>query len=213
MSEVTDNGDLLESVKSALESRKFKAYTVRDLTAAEKLIGEIISETGAASVAWGGSMTVEPFLNGIRERFRSGTIIDTQEQGVAWPEIYERRRQALLVDLFVTGANAITKEGEIVNCDAIGNRVGGLSFGPKSVIVIAGRNKITDDREAAIDRIKNHAAPLNARRLGFDTPCAKTGRCVDCRSASRICSLLTIQGWSNPEGRIHVILIDDDMGL
>lgn len=213
MSDRTDNGDLLESVKNALVSRKFKAYTARDCNAAEKVLGEIISEAGAASVAWGGSMTVEPFLDGIRNRFRSGTIIDTQEQGVAWPEIYERRRQALLVDLFVTGANAITEDGEIVNCDAIGNRVGGLSFGPKNVIVVAGRNKITADREAAFERIKNHAAPLNAQRLGFDTPCAKTGRCVDCRSTSRICSLWTVQGWSNPKGRIHVILIDEDMGL
>ncbi|HNX58875.1 MAG TPA: lactate utilization protein, partial [Spirochaetota bacterium] len=174
MSDMTDNGRLLESVKNALESRKFKAYAVSDFTAAEKVLGEIIAGTGAESVAWGGSMTVEPFLNGIRDRFLSGTIIDTQEPGVAWAEIYERRRQALLVDLFVTGANAITEDGEIVNCDAIGNRVGGLSFGPKNVIVIAGRNKITADRESAFNRIKYHAAPLNARRLGFDTPCAKT---------------------------------------
>ena len=213
MSYMTDNRYPLESVKRALESRKFNAYAVRDFDDAVKVLDKIISESGAESVAWGGSMTVEPFLDGIRDRFREKKIIDTQESGVEWPEIYERRRRALLVDLFVTGANAITEDGEIVNCDAIGNRVGGLSFGPKNVIVIAGRNKITADREAAIERIKNHAAPLNSKRLGFDTPCAKTGRCVDCRSASRICSLVTIQGWSIPEGRIHVILIDADMGL
>ncbi len=214
MTQSVKNEVSLEMVKDALSSRMFGAYVARDSSEAERILYEkIIPESGAESVAWGGSLTVEPFLPGIRESFKNKKLIDTQESGVPWLEIYERRRQALLVDLFLTGTNAITADGEIVNLDAIGNRAGALSFGPKHVVVIAGKNKIVADRAAAIDRIKNHVAPLNAKRLGFNTPCVKTGRCVDCRNQSRICSLWTIQEWSIPDKRISVILINEDKGL
>ncbi|MCP4687236.1 MAG: lactate utilization protein, partial [Desulfobacterales bacterium] len=118
-----------------------------------------------------------------------------------------------LVDLFITGANAVTETGALVNLDMIGNRVGGITFGPGSVIIFAGRNKIVPDIKAAMHRIKNYAAPANAIRHKMKTPCAKTGRCMDCKSPGRICNVWTITQKSFPTGRIKVILINDDLGL
>ena len=141
------------------------------------------------------------------------SIIDTTAADVPNTEKIERRRQSLLVDLFFTGTNAVTEDGQLVNLDMIGNRIGGLTFGPKEVVVLAGRNKIVPDVEDAMLRIKNYTAPVNAMRLDMRTPCAKTGRCEDCVSPSRICNTWTITEKSFPKGRVKVILINDDLGL
>ena len=98
------------------------------------------------------------------------------------------RRQAMTADVFLTGSNAVTLDGKLVNVDATGNRVAAMIFGPKKTIVVAGVNKIVHTVGEALDRITaNWAAPQNARRLQYDTPCATTGVCNDCRTAGRIC--------------------------
>ncbi|MCX8011527.1 MAG: lactate utilization protein, partial [Desulfobacterota bacterium] len=125
----------------------------------------------------------------------------------------ERRRLALLVDLFIMGTNAITELGELVNLDMIGNRLGGLIFGPKNVVVLVGRNKIVSDVEAANARIKNYVAPINTRRLGKKTPCAKTTYCEECQSEERICNTWVITQKSFPPKRIKIVLINEDIGL
>ena len=125
----------------------------------------------------------------------------------------ERRRQALLTDLFITGTNAVTEYGQLVNLDMIGNRVGAITFGPKSVVVMVGRNKIVPDLEEAMLRIKNTVAPANAMRLDKKTPCAKTSHCVECSSPDRICNTWTITEKSFPKERIKVVLINEDLGL
>jgi L-lactate utilization protein LutB len=128
-------------------------------------------------------------------------------------DMLERRRRALLVDLFITGTNAVTETGKLVNLDMIGNRVAGITFGPKHVIVIVGRNKIVPDIEDAMLRIKNFAAPANSMRLDKKTPCVKTSMCEECRSIDRICNNWTITEKSFPKGRIKVVLINEDLGL
>jgi len=117
------------------------------------------------------------------------------------------------VDLFVTGTNAVTETGMLVNLDMIGNRVAALTFGPKSVIVLAGRNKIVPDLEEAMMRVKNFAAPANVMRLGMKTPCAKTSYCEECKSKDRICNSWAITEKSFPKGRIKIVLINEDLGL
>ena len=138
---------------------------------------------------------------------------DDRREGLDAAASLERRRQALLADLFITGANAITEKGQLVNLDMYGNRVAGLTFGPKHVIVMAGRNKIVPDLQAAMNRIKAIAAPANTMRLDKKTPCVKTGVCQECKSPDRICNVWTITEKSFPKGRIKVILIDDELGL
>ena len=125
----------------------------------------------------------------------------------------ERRRQALLVDLFFTSTNAVTESGHLVNLDMIGNRIAALTFGPKFVVVLVGRNKIVPDLETAWDRIKNYAAPVNSMRLEKKTPCQTTSFCQDCSSPDRICNTWTITEKAFPKNRVKIILINEDLGF
>lgn len=143
---------------------------------------------------------------------KAGLLFPYAEEGLPWPEVQELRRAALLADLYFTSTNALTEQGQLVNLDAIGNRVGALTYGPRTVVVVAGRNKIVPDLPAAFARVRQ-VAPKNAARLKQATPCAVAGRCVDCRSSARICNMWSIIECSNPVGRIQVLLVDEDLGL
>ncbi len=106
-------------------------------------------------------------------------------------------RRAATADVFLTGVNAITEDGKLINTDAIGNRAGGLLFGPRKVIVVCGANKIVPDVEAGLKRIRKVAAPINARRHyekhgSEQLPCAVTGECVDCHHPWRICNFTVV---------------------
>ena len=121
-------------------------------------------------------------------------------------------QEQLGCDLFFTSTNALTLKGHLVNIDATGNRVGAMVFGPRRVIVVAGANKIATDLEAALARVKTFACPPNARRLGFDTPCAHTGLCTDCNSPQRICRVTTIIERQPRATDLAVCLVNEDLG-
>ena len=140
-------------------------------------------------------------------------VLDTFDKGLSPEASLELRRHSLLVDLFITGTNAVTEAGQLVNLDMIGNRIGGLTFGPRQVVVLVGRNKIVADLEEAMFRIKNYVAPVNAMRLDKKTPCVKTSMCEECKSPDRICNTWTITEKSFPKGRIKIVLINEDLGL
>ena len=129
----------------------------------------------------------------------------------------EDKRAAMLLaydaDVFLMSANAITEDGILVNIDGNANRVSALAQGPRKVIVIAGMNKICDDVDGAMKRARNVAAPINAQRFGLNTPCAKTGACMNCKSPDTICCQFLITRYSKHPGRIHVILVDDYLGF
>ncbi len=205
----------LAEVKAALEANHFEACIAADAEAArERVLGEIIPATGAASFSWGGSVSLA--ATGLVEAVKANPkwdCLDTFDKTLTPEEKIERRRRALLVDCFLTGSNAVTETGVLVNLDMIGNRVGAVAFGPKHVVLIVGRNKIAPDVDEAVFRIKNYAAPVNAMRLKMKTPCAKTGRCGDCGSPERICNVWTIIEKSFPKGRIKVVLVNQDLGF
>lgn len=205
----------LEDIKTALEKNNFEAHVVADGAAAKSLcLDRLIPAVAPGSISWGGSMTFTDsgLYNAIKTR--SGlNVIDTFDKSIGASESYERRRQSLLVDLFITGTNAVTERGHLVNLDMIGNRVAALTFGPRAVIVLVGRNKIVPDLTAAMDRIKGYAAPVNVMRLDKKTPCATTGRCHDCKTPDRICNYWTITEKSFPKHRIKVVLINQEMGF
>ena len=124
------------------------------------------------------------------------------------------RRQGLLADLFLTGINAITLGGSLYWVDMVGNRVAPVLFGPRRVVLLAGRNKIAATQAEAEQRVREIAAPKNvARHPGFRTPCAVTGVCSDCNSPQRICNARVTLERCYPAGRILVLLIDEDLGL
>jgi hypothetical protein len=205
----------LIEVKQALEKNHFEAFVVDQAEAALAVVLEHIWPVVAPrSVSWGGSVSF--VQTGLYHRVRemSGvTVIDTYDKKLTEDEKLERRRQALLTDLFFTGTNAITESGHLVNLDMVGNRVAALTFGPRHVVVVAGRNKIVHDLESAWDRIKSYAAPVNCMRLDKQTPCAATGYCQDCKSPDRICNTWTITEKAFPKGRVKIILVNADLGF
>jgi L-lactate utilization protein LutB len=203
-------------LKAALESNNFEVYLADDRRAACNIVLEdIIPKLKAKSISWGGSMT---FLaaNGLYDRLKDNKefeVLDTFDKSGSSEKMLERRRQALLVDLFITGTNAITETGQLVNLDMIGNRICALTFGPKWVIILIGRNKLVANLEEAMYRVKNYVAPANSMRLDKKTPCVKTSFCEECKSPDRICNTWTITEKSFPKGRVKVVLINEDLGL
>lgn len=202
-------------LKDALEANNFDVFVAENMDGVKRIVlEEIIPAAGAKSISWGGSGTF--MATGLYDLLKDKaefSVMDTYDKSLSNDEKRELRRQALLSDLFLTGTNAVTEKGELVNLDMIGNRIAALTFGPKNVIVFIGRNKIVADVEAAMFRIKEYAAPANAMRLDMKTPCIKTARCEDCKSPDRICNSWTITEKSFPKGRVKVILINQDLGL
>jgi L-lactate utilization protein LutB len=205
----------LKEVKEALETNNFEVYLADNGAEAKKIVQEeILPKTGAKTVSWGGSMTFT--ATGLHDALKSAAgleVLDTFDKSKSSEEKLELRRQALLSDLFVTGTNAVTEDGMLVNLDMIGNRVGALTFGPKHVVILVGRNKIVSDLDEAMWRIRNYVAPINAMRLDKKVPCVKTSYCEDCKSPDRICNTWTITEKSYPKGRVKVVLINEDLGL
>ncbi len=204
----------LADVKDALEANNFEVHIAENVDAAKKIVREVFQRIGAKSMSWGGSMTYAQ--TGLYREFKDYPgieVIDTYDKELPPEEKFERRRRALLVDLFITGTNAITETGKLVNLDMQGNRVAGITFGPRNVIILAGRNKVVPDIEDAMMRVKNYVAPANAMRLNMKTPCVKTSICEECRSPDRICNTWTITEKSLPKARIKIVLINEDLGL
>jgi L-lactate utilization protein LutB len=205
----------LADLKVALESNNFDVYIADSQEQAHKIVeDELIPALRPKTVSWGGSMTV--IATGLYDKLKKDTdlsVIDTMNPKIPIEEMIERRRQALLVDLFITGTNAVTETGQLVNLDMIGNRIGGLTFGPKWVILLIGRNKLVTNIDDAMYRIKNYVAPVNSIRLDKKTPCVKTSYCEECKSPDRICNTWTITEKSFPKGRIKIVLINEDLGF
>ena len=122
-------------------------------------------------------------------------------------------RQIFSCDVLVSGTNAVTRDGRLVNVDAVGNRVASMIFGPKQVLVIVGKNKIVKNVDEALYRIKNLIAPFHARTKGFTTPCAQSGKCTDCKAPKRICSVTSIMEKRPWRTEVSVILVNEDLGL
>jgi len=205
----------LSEVKKALEDNNFEVFVADNAADASKIVEEeILPGISAKTVSWGGSMTfiATGLYNSIKDN-PNMEILDTFNKSLSGEAKIELRRRSLLVDLFITGTNAITEMGQLVNLDMIGNRIGGITFGPKHVVILVGRNKIVSDLEDAMYRIKNYVAPANSMRLDMKTPCVKTSHCEECKSPDRICNTWTITEKSFPKGRLKVVLINEDLGL
>lgn len=167
------------------------------------------------SVAFAGSETVKE--TGVRNYFldhrEEYNIIDAYEDGITAEEAYERRRRSLLADVLLTGSNAVTLDGQIVNMDNQGNRVAGIGFGPKRVIIVVGVNKIVKNLAEARKRIAYVAAPLNSKRLKKGNPCELSGRCENCGLPTRICRIYSVINGQTVKNRLHVIVVNEKLGF
>lgn len=201
---------MFEGIVKVFKKKNIKVILVKTKEEACQEILKIIPKK--AKVGYGGSVTLETI--GILDKLRGGDYIfyDRDKVKKYTKESYKLGHLAQQADYFLTSSNAITKRGEIVNKDRTGNRVSSMIYGPEQVIMVIGKNKIVDDVETAIERIRNIAAPLNAKRLGLNTPCVKTGRCMDCDSPQRICCATVIIERQAKPGRMTIILVDEELG-
>lgn len=142
-----------------------------------------------------------------------GNVVYDKELTKDKEESKRIKKKALLTDWYITGSNAVSVDGRIVNVDHSGNRVAAITFGPDKVIIVVGRNKVVPSLADAIARVKNVACPINAKRAGFNPPCVALGRCVDCVSGERVYnSLSIIEGQSEPD-RMILCIADEDCGF
>jgi len=168
----------------------------------------------AASVGFGGSMSIVGLEVEARLREMGREILNHANPALSRDERMDVMRRQLTCDLFLSGTNALTLSGELVNIDATGNRAAAMFFGPRKVVVVAGRNKLVDGTvHDAIQRVKNWATPPNSRRLNFKTPCASTGFCSDCNSPDRLCRVTTIIDRKPRFTDLRVLVVNADLGF
>lgn len=197
-----------EKLKKALEKNGFCVKVVSSPKEALETAIHMIPRDAAVGV--GGSVTVRQ-IGLVDELKKRGNPLYAHWEAEP-KQSSQIRKKELTSDVFITGTNAITLDGKLVNIDGVGNRVAAMMYGPGKVIVIAGVNKGVESVEDAIKRIKNVASPQNALRLGRSLPCAKTGKCHDCDSPERMCSITTIIEKKPPETDITIILVEDELG-
>ncbi len=205
---ITKRNELLAvKVIEGLKSRNMSGYYAKDKEAAKELALSLIPE--GSSVTMGGAMSAHEI--GLVEALKAGNydFIDRDE--------YEDKRAAMLkaydADVFLSSVNAMTEDGVLINIDGNSNRVSAIAQGPKKVVFIVGMNKVCNDTDGAMKRARNVAAPINAQRFGLNTPCTKTGACMDCKSPDTICCQFLMTRYSRHKDRIHVILVNDNLGF
>ena len=210
MSEIISrrNALLAETVIKGLKSRNMSGYYAATREEALRIALDLIPE--GASVTMGGAMSAHEI--GLVQALKDGpyNFIDR--------DAYADKRAAMLAaydaDVFLSSVNAMTSDGILVNIDGNANRVSAIAQGPKKVVFIVGMNKVCGaDPDSAMKRARNVAAPTNAQRFGLSTPCTKIGTCMDCKSPDTICCQFLITRYSRHADRIHVILVNDNLGF
>jgi hypothetical protein len=202
-----------EKAKKVIEklvAHDFRAIYVKTKEEAAEEVWKQITPNQRIGV--GGSLTIREL--GILEKLEAqgNTVYNHWKPGLSKEDNLGMRKSQMTSDLFLSSTNAVTLNGELVNIDGIGNRVNSINFGPGRVILVAGYNKIVEDVQEGINRIKNVAAPLNARRLNMDIPCAKVGKCVDCNSPNRICRIIVIHERRPQLTDFLIILVGEELG-
>lgn len=200
------NERLAQTVIKGLQFRNMTGYYAEDKEAALKQALELIEEN--STISMGGCMSAHEI--GLVQALQEGNYqyLDRSKM-----EPREGLLAAYDSDVFLSSANAMTSDGILVNIDGNSNRVSCIAQGPKKVIFIVGMNKVCDDLDSAMKRARNVAAPTNAQRFDVKTPCKETGKCFDCKSPDTICCQFLITRYSRHTGRIHVILVNDNLGF
>ncbi len=194
-----------------LKQRHFDAWYCATKEEALRVALSLIPQ--GASVGWGGTVSAQQI--GLIDAVRSAHYCAIDRDRCTTPEEKEEAmHKALAADIFLTSANAMSLDGQMINIDGTGNRVAAIIYGPKSVLVIVGMNKVEDTLEDAMRRARNVASPINCQRfVGKQTPCAQTGVCADCRSEDCICNQIVITRHCRPSGRIKFIVVGEELGF
>lgn len=193
-----------------LRNRHFDAWYCPDRESALEKALELIP--AGASVGWGGAHSAEQI--GLMEAVKAGDYREIDRDRCKTQEERVRcMKECLYADVFITGANAMSMDGQMVNIDGTGNRLAAICYGPETILVVVGMNKVMDTLESAITRARTVAAPMNKQRFPNVTPCEVTGTCADCKSVECICNQILITRNCRPAGRIKFILVGEDLGF
>lgn len=203
------NTILCHKLVDSLERRFIHGYYAENKEEALKIALSIIPE--GSSVGYGGSMTLDEIgLKAALDNERYTLI--RRELAKNAEEMRDKYIQIYGSDVYITSANAVTEDGIIVNIDGNGNRVSAISYGPRKVVFIVGVNKICKNFDAALLRARNTAAPINVARFGYDTPCQTAGSCMNCLHPSNICSEFLVTRCNKLPDRMHMIVVNDELG-
>jgi len=142
-----------------------------------------------------------------------GNIVFDKTLGRTPDEVKELKKNALLADYYISGSNAVSVDGKIVNIDHSGNRVAAIAYGPDQVYIVAGKNKIVLTCDEAMKRARNIAAPLNAKRAGYNSPCIAIGHCTDCDSPERVCYNISIVEGQHVKNRLTLLIANEEEGF
>jgi len=216
MAQKKEIDEIVKQTLKSLRNNKFEALFAQTRKEALQLVLNRIPN--GAIVGAGDSVTLKEI--GVFKELKRRKFILYWPFDDTVPREHRRdiARKALLTDVFLSGSNAITMDGKIVNVDATGNRVAGMFFGPKKSIVVVGINKITENLAEALKRVRNTAAPLNAKRIrekrGWELlPCVEVGKCVDCNAENRICNITVVIEKKPRAVDITVIIVGEELGL
>lgn len=203
------NRKLAQKVIKGLESRNMEGFYVETKDEALEMALSMIEK--GASIGWGGSASIEAI--GLKKAVCEGDYV-VYNRDICKDAVEKRETEIKIMgaDYFLCSSNAITEDGVLVNIDGNSNRVAAIAYGPKTVIMIVGMNKVAKDEAAAMYRARNIAAPTNAQRFDLNTPCKVNGSCADCKSMDSICCQFLTTRFSRHKGRIKVILVNEEIG-
>jgi hypothetical protein len=213
---VVEEASVIQTVLKALEANRFHTAFARDREDAKRIIVDIVPPGG--TVGLGDSATIKQVgvIDPLKKRTKEVVnpyVAELTMDPTQWDRFQETKLKSVRCDVFLTSTNAVTIDGKLVNIDGAGNRVAGMIFGSKKVIVVAGRNKIVPNVDQALKRIKHVIAPVHAKHKRMRVPCATGGECVDCSSKERLCNITAIMEKQPHGADITVVLVDEDLGL
>lgn len=198
---------LADTVMKGLESRNMRGYYARTGEEALKIALELIPE--GSSITMGGSMSVLDI--GLKD-----ALMTDKYRFVDRNAAEDKHRAELFAyeaDVYLGSVNAITNDGILINIDGNSNRVSAYAYGPRKLVLIVGMNKVAGDVDSALKRARNVAATMNSQRFGLSTPCTRTGTCMNCKSPDTICCNFLITRFERHKDRVHVILVDENLGF
>lgn len=202
--------NIVNKLKENFSMRNIEVEYFEDLSEVKNHILKIVDKE--CTIGIGHSATIQK-MNIVESLMDRGNIVYDKELAKTKEECKLLKKKALITDWYITGSNAVTLDGRIINVDHSGNRVAAITFGPDNVIVVVGKNKIVENVEEGIKRVKNVACPLNAKRAGYNPPCVSLNKCVDCISKERVCNVISIIEGQVDKNRMKLFIVDEECGF
>ncbi len=204
------NEEKFEKLKENFRLRNVEVEYFESLEDVKLYILDLIPMECSIGIGHSTTLQMMNITNLLLER---GNAVYDKELGKDPEERKNLKRKALTTEWYISGSNAVSVDGRIVNVDHSGNSVASITFGPDKVIIVVGKNKVVDTVDNAIKRVKNIACPLNAKRAGFNPPCVTLNRCVDCVSKERVCNTLSIIEGQSDRNRIKLFIVNEECGF